>query len=92
MALASTPTVNDLSVRRYPTPNARSPNGSNPREGRAVDSLGPTRTLVSVETRVHPTLVLFVLELWGIGTAVFGAIVPRRRPCRVLFLQELHVI
>ena len=47
---------------------------------------------MSVETRVLPTLVLFVLELWGIGTAVFGAIVPRRRPCRVLFLRELHVL
>ena len=60
MALASTPTVNDLSVRRYPTPNARSPNGSNPREGRAVDSLGPTRTLVGGDS-CAPTLV-FCLE------------------------------
>ena len=60
LALASTPTVNDHKVRRYPTPNARSPNGSNPREGRAVDSLGPTRTLVGGDS-CAPTLV-FCLE------------------------------
>ena len=52
--------ANERSVRRYPTLNARSPNGPNPREGRAVDSLGPTRTLVGGDS-CAPTLV-FCLE------------------------------
>ena len=60
MALTSTPTVNPITVCRCPTLNARSPNGPNPREGRAVDSLGPTRTLVGGDS-CAPTLV-FCLE------------------------------